>query len=83
MNIKAENCGLDRPESSVYPPSSTVFLVFRPSSGNRPPGNLSFCCCAVDRSVKTQRYVNQSESGEASVTGSNSGGAGNALFFMR
>jgi len=54
-------------ESSVFPasnlfnpldfqlnlPSSTVFVAFRPISGNRLPGNLSFCCCTVWRSVKT------------------------------
>jgi penicillin V acylase-like amidase (Ntn superfamily) len=33
--------------------------------------------------VKTQRYVNQSESGEARVADSNSGGGGNAPFFIK
>ena len=32
---------------------------------------------------ENQRYANQSESGEARVAGSNSGGGGNAPFFMR
>jgi hypothetical protein len=66
----------------MNPPSSTAFLAFRPGSGNRPPGILSFCCCTVERSVKTQRYANLPVSGEARVAGSNSGGGGNAPFFM-
>jgi len=65
------------------PPSPTGFLPIRLSSDNTSPGNLSFCCCAVSRSVKTQSYANQSESGEARVAGSNSDGGGNAPFFMR
>jgi hypothetical protein len=60
MYIKAENWGLDMPESPVYPASlfnlldfrlnprsSTAFWVFRLGSGNRLPGSLSFCCRAV------------------------------------
>jgi hypothetical protein len=61
LPIKAENVSLDTPEMSVFPasiystpldfwlnlPASTAFLAFQPGSGNRPTGNLSFCCCAV------------------------------------
>jgi len=88
---------LDTPEIFVLPasfllnlldfrlilPSSTGFHARQLPLGNRPQGNLSFCCCTVLRSVKTQSYANQSESGEARVAGSNSGDGGNAPFFTR
>jgi hypothetical protein len=67
----------------LHPPAFTACLVCQLSSGNTPTGNLSFCCCTVLRSVKTQNYANQSESGEARVAGSNSGGGGHTPFFMR
>ncbi|MES9981315.1 MAG: metal ABC transporter permease [Candidatus Thiodiazotropha sp. 6PLUC5] len=37
----------------LNPPDFTAFLACQLSSGNTSPGNLSFCCCAVSRSVKT------------------------------
>ena len=35
------------PPAVSWLPASTASMAFRLSSGNRPPGNLTFCCCAV------------------------------------
>jgi hypothetical protein len=37
----------------LNPPAFSAFLAYQLSSDNTPPGNLSFCCCTVMRSVKT------------------------------
>ncbi|MEJ2612608.1 MAG: hypothetical protein P8179_21745 [Candidatus Thiodiazotropha sp.] len=37
----------------LNPPAFAAFLACKLSSGNCPPGNLSFCCCTVLRSLQT------------------------------
>ena len=62
----------------LKPPAFVSCQFLQLPSGNRPPGNLSSCCCAVKRIAKIQSYANQSESGEARCAGSRSIDDGNA-----
>ena len=76
------------PKTHIYRPKTVLVHLFSgppATSGKRPPGNLSLSCCVswcgVNPDVRS--YVNQSESGEARVAGSNSGGGGNAPLALK
>ncbi|MEJ2406982.1 MAG: hypothetical protein P8171_22385 [Candidatus Thiodiazotropha sp.] len=93
MYIKTENLSLDMPEIFILPSSflynpldfwlslssSTAFPACFRHQAARQPFLLLLC---RGESVKTQRYANLPVSGEARVADSNSGGGGNAPFFM-